>query len=139
MMEGRNLVIYYHSKDLIPPIKIIVQTSLLTAIMKHRKVLLITILLLIMVVCSVFSQMKAENLPFTDLASEITPGELLIRLTPQAAADLERLNANAPITTLHAQHNVESLHPLFPYLDASFTKPKPEAYLSVAFCPGYPA
>ena len=88
-----------------------------------------------MAVCSVFSQTKAENLPFTDLASEITPGELLIRLTPEAAADLERLHANAPITTLHAQHNVESLHPLFPYLDASFAQSKPETYLSVAFLP----
>ena len=95
---------------------LIVQTSLLTAIMKHRKVLLITILLLIMAVCSVFSQMKPENLPFTAVAAEITPGELLIRLTPAAAADLERLHANAPITALHAKHNVESLHPLFPYL-----------------------
>ena len=51
-----------------------------------------------------------------DIRSHITPGELLIRLTPEAATDLEQLHTNAPISLLHAKHNVESLHPLFPYL-----------------------
>ncbi len=45
---------------------------------------------------------------------EITPGELLIRLTPEASAELQRLHAKSPIATLYAKHNVESLRPIFP-------------------------
>ena len=55
-------------------------------------------------------------MPLPGVASHITLGELIIRLTPGAAADVEQLHANAPISILHAKHNVESLHPLFPYL-----------------------
>ena len=84
--------------------------------MKYCKVLSITILLLIMAICAKFSPVKAENLPLADIASEITPGELLIRLTPDAASEVERFQVNAPISILHVQHRVESLHPLFPYL-----------------------
>ena len=85
--------------------------------MKHCKVLLIPLLLLAMALCAEFSQMKAVNLPFADSASDITPGELLIRLTPDSASDLDRLQANAPISILHVQHKVESLHPLFSYIE----------------------
>ncbi len=49
-------------------------------------------------------------------AVHITPGELLIRLTPEAAADSQRLQADAPIAVLHATLMVESLRPLFTYL-----------------------
>ena len=83
--------------------------------MKCSKILPIGILLLI-IICSEFSLIKAEDPPLADIRSHITPGELLIRLTPEAATDLEQLHTNAPISLLHAKHNVESLHPLFPYL-----------------------
>ena len=46
---------------------------------------------------------------------EITPGELLIRLTPAASTDLQRLHAKSPIATLYAKHNAESLKPIFPF------------------------
>ena len=91
-------------------------------VMKYLRTLFISILL---VGVSVFawvllhardSQASPENLPFADIDSQITPGELLIRLTPAAAADVERLHANTPIAAMHVRHKVESLHPLFPYL-----------------------
>ena len=46
---------------------------------------------------------------------EITPGELLIRLTPAAATDLKQLQAKSPIAALYAKHNVESLRSAFPF------------------------
>ncbi len=45
---------------------------------------------------------------------KITPGELLIRLTPEASADLQKFNAKSAISALYAKHNVESLRPVFP-------------------------
>ncbi|MDE0089690.1 MAG: S8 family serine peptidase [Candidatus Poribacteria bacterium] len=49
------------------------------------------------------------------LPPEITPGELLIRLTPKASTDLQQLNAKSPIAALYTKHNVESLKPIFPF------------------------
>ena len=82
--------------------------------------------------------MKAENLPFVDVASEITPGELLIRLTPDAASDVERLQANAPISIVHVQHKVESLHPLFPYLARPSLNPNLKRIYLLRFVPDAP-
>ena len=45
---------------------------------------------------------------------EITPGELLIRLTPEASADLQRLQAKSPVAALYAKTRVESLKLTFP-------------------------
>ena len=83
-----------------------------------------------------------ENVPFADIASpivsEVTPGELLIRLTPDAAADIERLQANAPISILHVQHRVESLHPLFPYLARPSLNPNLKRTYLLRFAPNAP-
>ena len=87
------------------------------ALMKYFTVLSIGCLLFVMGVCSEFSAITAEP------AADITPGELLIRLTPDAAAAAARFHANAPISELHVQHGVESLHPLFPYLDRPTLNP----------------
>ena len=64
-------------------------------------------------------------------ASQITPGELLIRLTPDAA----RLQANAPISVLHAEHQVESLQPLFPYLARPALNPNLRRTYLLRFAP----
>ncbi len=45
---------------------------------------------------------------------EITPGELLIRLTPEAATELHQLRSKAAITELFLKHNVESQRRIFP-------------------------
>ncbi len=52
---------------------------------------------------------------------EITPGELLIRLTPEASNDLQQLHAKSPIAALYAKHSVESLSSVFPS-SASFSE-----------------
>ena len=105
--------------------------------MKHSKILLISILLLI-VVCSEFSLIKAENPPLADIHSQITPGELLIRLTSEAATDLEQLHANAPISLLHAKHNVQSRHPLFPHLARPSLNPNLKRIYLLRFAPDAP-
>ncbi len=45
---------------------------------------------------------------------KITPGELLIRLTPEASKDSHDLNAKSNIVSLYSKHKVESLKPIFP-------------------------
>ena len=64
-------------------------------------------------------------------AAQLTPGELLIRLTPDAA----RLQANAPISVLHAEHKVESLQPLFPYLARPALNPNLRRTYLLRFAP----
>ena len=105
--------------------------------MKCSNILPIGILLLILI-CSEFSLIKAEEPPLGDIHSHITPGELLIRLTVQAATDLEQLNANAPISVLHAKHNVQSLHPLFPYLARPSLNPNLKRIYLLRFAPDAP-
>ena len=63
---------------------------------------------------------------------------MLIRLTPDAASDVERLHANAPITTMHVQHKVESLHPLFPYLARPSLNPNLKRIYLLRFAPDAP-
>ncbi|MXV73954.1 S8 family serine peptidase [Candidatus Poribacteria bacterium] len=105
--------------------------------MKCSNILPVGILLLI-IICSEFSLIKAENSPLTDIHPHITPGELLIRLTPGAAADVEQLHANAPISILHAKHNIESLHPLFPYLARPSLNPNLKRIYLLRFAPDAP-
>ncbi len=81
---------------------------------------------------------KTEDPPLADIHSHITPGELLIRLTPEAAADVERLHADASISIFHAKHNVESLHPLFPYLARPSLNPNLKRIYLLRFSPDAP-
>ena len=46
---------------------------------------------------------------------DITPGELLIRLTPEAFSDLHRLKSKSPIEALYVKHNVDSIKSVFPF------------------------
>ena len=106
--------------------------------MKHSKILSIPILLLIMAIHTEFSLMKAENLPLADVVSQITPGELLIRLTPAAATDLEQSHANAAISILHAKYKAESVHSLFPYLKRPSLNPNLKRIYLLRFSPNAP-
>lgn len=105
--------------------------------MKRSNILPVGILLLILI-CFECSLIKAEDPPLTDIRSHITPGELLIRLTPEAAADVEQLHANAPISLLHTKHNVQSLHPLFPYLAHPSLNPNLKRIYLLRFAPDAP-
>ena len=108
------------------------------AIMKHFKILSMGILFLIIAIRTEFAPLKAENLPLANISSEITPGELLIRLTPEAAADVEQLHANAAISILHAEHKVESIHSLFPYLARPSLNPNLKRIYLLRFSPDVP-
>ena len=101
--------------------------------MKYISLLPIGILLLIALPAE-FSPIQAENRPL----AQITPGELLIRLTPEAAADVDQLHADAPISVLHAKHNVQSLHPLFPYLARPSLNPNLKRIYLLRFSPDAP-
>ena len=104
------------------------------ATMRYFRTLFIGILLL----SAVPIESAPENLPLSErfvTPTHITPGELLIRLTPEAAADLNRLHANSPIVALHAKHNVESLHPLFPYLASPSRNPNLKRIYLLRFAP----
>ena len=105
--------------------------------MKCSKILPIGILLLI-IVCSEFSLLKAEDLPLTGIVPQITPGELLIRLTPEAAADVEESYANAAISILHTKYKAESVHPLFPYLARPSLNPNLKRIYLLRFSPDAP-
>ena len=105
--------------------------------MKRSNILPVGILLL-MLIYSQFSLIKAENPPLVDVHPHITPGELLIRLTPEAAADVERLHADASISIFHAKHKVESLHPLFPYLARPSLNPNLKRIYLLRFSPDAP-
>ena len=106
--------------------------------MKHFRILSVGILLLIIAVRAEFSPLAAENSPLTYISSDITPGELLIRLTPEAAADVEGLHADAPIAALHAKHNVGSLSLLFPYLAHPSFNPNLRRIYLLRFAPDAP-
>ena len=54
-------------------------------------------------------------LPIAD-HSRFAPGELLIRVTPKAQAEWERLHAKSPLQRLHNQMGVRSIYPLFPHI-----------------------
>ena len=105
--------------------------------MKYSKILPVGILILI-IICAEFSLIKAEAPPSADIPLHITPGELLIRLTPEAATQLEQLHTNAPISILHAKHNIESLHPLFPYLARPGRNPNLKRIYLLRFSPDAP-
>ena len=105
-----------------------------TAVMKYFRILFIGILLL----SAIRTESAPEDVPFADIDSQITPGELLIRLTPDAASDVERLQANAPISILHVQHKVESLHSLFPYLARPSLNPNLKRTYLIRFAPDAP-
>lgn len=57
----------------------------------------------------------AAPLPIADNA-QFTRGELLIRVTPKAQAELERFHNESPLQELHDQMGVRSVYPLFPHV-----------------------
>ena len=74
------------------------------------------LLLLVLLIVGLMSYCSAVG---DAIPPEITPGELLIRLTPEASADLQRLQAKSPVAALYTRHNVESLKPVFSFLTGS--------------------
>ena len=84
------------------------------------RILLLTSLILFL--STTTSAQSASALPNAD-SSQFIPGELLIRVTPKAQAELERLHAKSPLQKLHNQMGVRSVYPLFPHVAHPGTNP----------------
>ncbi len=72
-----------------------------------------TLTLLVLSLSTIISTQHGFALPITD-SPQFTQGELLIRVTPKAQAELERFHAKSPLQELHNQMGVRSVYPLFP-------------------------
>ena len=88
-------------------------------------VLVLTLLLtsLILFLSTASSAQHASSFPTSD-SFQFAPGELLIRVTPKAQAELERLHAKSPLQKLHNQMGVRSVYPLFPHIAHPGANPK---------------
>ena len=64
---------------------------------------------------------------------QFSPGELLVRVTPQAQAELERLHAKAPVQRFHDQMGVRSAYRLFPHLAHPESNPNLERVYLLRF------
>ena len=69
--------------------------------------------LLVLSLSTIISTQHGFALPITD-SPQFTQGELLIRVTPKAQAELEQFHAKSPLQELHNQMGVRSVYPLFP-------------------------
>ena len=77
----------------------------------------------------------AQN-PFplsTSDSPQFTPGELLIRVTPKAQAESERLHAKAPLQKLHDRMGVRSVYHLFPHIAHPGSNPNLERIYLLRF------
>ena len=70
---------------------------------------------LILSASTVVGAQHTSPFPISD-SPQFTPGELLIRVTPKARTELERLHAESPLQKLHNQMGVRSIYPLFPHV-----------------------
>ena len=64
---------------------------------------------------------------------QFTQGELLIRVTPQAQAGLERFHNESPLQKLHDQMGVRSVYPLFPHVAHPESNPNLERIYLLRF------
>ena len=71
-------------------------------------------------------------LPIAD-RPQFTPGELLIRVTPQARAELERLQAKAPLQKFHNRMGVRSVYRIFPHIAHPESNPNLERLYLLRF------
>ena len=88
--------------------------------------------LLLLSLSTAIGPWNAFSLPSSD-SSQFTPGELLIRVTPKAHAELERLHAKAPLQKLHNQMGVRSVYRLFPHIAHSESNPNLERIYLLRF------
>ena len=96
--------------------------------------LALTLLLtsLILSLSTIISTQHAFALPITD-DLRFTEGELLIRVTPQAQAELERLHAKAPLQKFHDQMGVRSIYRIFPHVAHPESNPNLERIYLLRF------
>ena len=79
-------------------------------IISHRLWWAVSLSLLLFLLTNIAPQgVSADN-------SQFTHGELLIRVTPKAQTELERLHAKSPLQKLYNQMGVRSVYPVFPHI-----------------------
>ena len=88
--------------------------------------------LLILSLLTAIGAWNAFSFPISD-NPQFTPGELLIRVTPKAQAELERFHAKAPLQTLHNRMGVRSIYRLFPRLTHPESNPNLERIYLLRF------
>ena len=86
----------------------------------------------ILFVSTVISTRNAFSLPIFD-SSQFTPGELLIRVTPKAHNELERLHAKSPLQKLHNRMGVRSVYRLFSHIAHPESNPNLERLYLLRF------
>ena len=87
----------------------------LATLLPLASVLILLLTLLILFLLTTIAAQSVFALPIAD-DSRFAPGELLIRVTPKAQAEWERLHAKSPLQKLHNQMGVRSIYPLFPHI-----------------------
>ena len=66
-------------------------------------------------------------------SAQFTPGELLIRVSPRAQAELEYLHAKSPLQKLHDRMGVRSVYRLFPHVTHPESNPNLERIYLLRF------
>ena len=77
--------------------------------------LCVSMIILVYPLSTAIGAQNESPIPRRDIP-EITPGELLIRVTPEAQAEVKRLYNKAPLQKLHRRMGVQSYHRVFPYI-----------------------
>ena len=78
-------------------------------------VLFLGMLIFLQPILTAFAARSESPIPI-EHNSEFTPGELLIRVTPEAQQEAELLHAKAAIHKLHNQMGVQSIRRVFPHI-----------------------
>ena len=94
-----------------------------------------SILLLTSLILSLPTATDAQRTSSSSISgsAQFTPGELLIRVTAPAQAELEYLHAKSPLQKLHDRMGVRSVYRLFPYLTHPKSNPNLERIYLLRF------
>ena len=74
-----------------------------------------------------------NNVPTSEQLSEVTLGELLIRVTPEGEAETQRAHENSAIRVFHSQMGVQSLSRVFPHVANPAANPNLERIYLLRF------
>ena len=94
-----------------------------------------SILLLTSLILSLPTATDAQRTSSSSISgsAQFTPGELLIRVTAPAQAELEYLHAKSPLQKLHDRMGVRSVYRLFPHLTPPKSNPNLERIYLLRF------
>ncbi len=95
----------------------------------------VSILLLTSLILALPATTHAQRTSSSSISgiTQFTPGELLIRVTPKAQAELEYLHAKSPLQKLHDRMGARSVYRLFPHLTHPESNPNLERIYLLRF------